>query len=206
MIFVNNCNIFIISEVSKEKGHKIFLLREKGIEENSAWHTSYPAWWSFCLLYLITFIAFSSTNKDCSLSFCGFKDLGIWWLGRRPSFQSLTSWAVNSLRLVQKSTKSDCFFEVINVVLPQGAPDEKRVCIFASLCLFLCLCLHVEQDFSLFPWCIASLPDVSNWFFCFRGLELCQSSRVCLKLFIDLSFLLPLLSLWAFYNCHIFCI
>jgi len=38
-------------------------------------------------------------------------------------------------------------FEVINVVLPQGAPDEKCMCIFTSFCLCLCLCLHAEQDF-----------------------------------------------------------
>lgn len=136
-----------------------------------------------------------------------------------PSFQGLKSCAMNLLRLTKSTKILLFFFGVISVYLPQTVLDEKCGCIFACLFLSLslspslsvsvsvsCLCLCVEQDFFSFPRCIVSLLGVSNWFFYFRGLELCQSSRVCLKLFIDLSFLLPLLSLWVFYNCQIFCI
>lgn len=102
---------------------------EKGVKENSARYTSYPAGWFFCLPDLITFITTSSANKDFSLSFCGFKNAGIWWLQGMPPFQGLKSWAVNLLRLTRKSTTIYLivFFGVISVDLPQTAPDEKDV-------------------------------------------------------------------------------
>lgn len=180
---------------------------EKGVKENSAWYTSYPAGWFFCLPDLITFITTSSTNKEFSLSFCIFKNVGIWWLQRMPSFQGLKSWAVNLLRLMQKSRKIWLgFFEWLVWICLKNLLLMRKMWMHIYLSLPLSPSLCRTAFFSLFPWCIVSLFGVSNWFFYFRGLELCQSSRVCLKLFIDLSFLLPLLSLWVFSNCQIFCI